>query len=880
MESDEKMGLEAEVKPQAEEAVGTQTEEAAASSVAAAAAEVKELSRAEKRELKKAQKKEKKLQKKLAKKERKQRWKETKKEDRRKLKEHYKDAPWYIRIPRLALRPAVKVLCWILVASIVFSIGAGIYEGSQYFNLLLYVLHMDDEVSQEQIVEQSPYDEKGAARIAAMPGVDPDDTWTICIYMVGADLEDIDENDLSMTTRMQINNEKELRRQEALDGYFGRLETYSDDLNKNNLPLPEFLYYPVKPVARSEYVMDETVVAPADSGAASKDIIEMLMPELSDNITVVIQTGGATRWENTFINPNKTQRFVITKDKYFEEVDNLPLQRATDPDTLSDFLRFCKDDYPADHTMLVLWDHGGGPFGYGHDSIFGGENMSLKIVNKALSNVYKADPENPAFDIIGYDACLMSNLEVMHSLYGFASYYALSEESEPNSGWNYTDLFTKMSEDPTMSPAAVAQTVADTYTDYYMKNNVNMRYIGYTDDVTFAVLDAKKAEELYKAYSELTKHQLKDAAEDISVLAEIGRCSDNSPHMASDAYDVYNLVDLGCYADLMIDNYPEECAEISRLIDETVLYHRQNGSLVDTKGISVYLPGSISSYNGLHNFLAYEYEICEDPYTKALYFYKISGCLNDEMLETVKTLTDVKPQVLDIHQFYDFEKTMPVTDGTSFTIPVSDSLQSMTQSYAFELAVFDEESGVITYYGQDEYVHLDGEGNLCSEFEGEWVFLDGEPLALEMTSKTFSCIEYRSHVLYNGNDAYLLFSYNRDTEEFEIKGISLFPDNSDPENLMVYTKGNLELQPKDTIVPIYPTSDMSGMTSETEGKKITFSATSRIEMKPLANGYYLAMANIYDQRGDSYNSKVIGYEISGGKITNCEVDPNFIGSDY
>ena len=413
-----------------------------------------------------------------------------------------------------------------------------------------------------------------------------------------------------------------------------------------------------------------------------------------------------------------------------------------------------------------------------------------------------------------------------------------------------------------------------------MEQNIGFQYIGYSDNVTFAVLDAKKAEELYKAYSELTKHQLKDAAEDISVLAEIGRCSDNSPHMASDAYDIYNLVDLGCYADLMIDNYPEECAEISRLVDETILYHRQNGSLADTQGISIYLPGSISSYNGLHYFLNYVYDICEDPYTQALYFYKISGCLNDGMLETVKTLTDVKPQVLDIRQFYDFEKTMPVTDGNTFTIPVSDSLQSMTQAYAFELAVLDEDSGVITYYGQDNYVYLDGEGNLCSEFEGEWVFLDGEPLALEITSKTFSSIEYRSHVLYNGSDAYLLFSYDRDTEEFEIKGISLFPDTIDPENLMVYAKGYLELQPKDTVVPMYPTSDAYGMTSEVEGKTVTFSATSKIEMKPMSNGYYLAMANIYDQRGDSYNSKVIGYDISGGKITNCEVDPYFIGSDY
>ena len=865
----------------AAEAVTAAEAETAAEAVTAETAAPLNLTRREKKQLKKAQKKEKKIQKKIAKKERKLRWKETKKEDRRKLKEHYKDAPWYIRIPRLALRPMAKISFWVLVAAIVVAIGFAINSVAPFLQLVFAYIHKDDEVTREQIEMLSPYDTEGAARIAAMPTIDPDETWTICIYMVGADLEDYDEIDLSTTTKMQIVNERNARKQAALEQGFNQLETYADDLSKNNLPLPEFLYYPEKPVARSEYVMDETVVASEESGAASADIVEMLTADLSENITIVLQTGGATRWQNTFVNPNKTQRFVISQDKPFEEVANLPLQRATDPDTLSDFLRFCRDDYPADHTMLVLWDHGGGPFGYGLDSIYCGSPMSLKEINTALSNVYTPDPENPAFDVIGFDACLMSSLEVTHALYGFASVYALSEESEPGFGWDYTGFLNKMSADPTMCPAAVAQAVADSFTDYYMKLNINVGEVLSVQNVTFAVIDSKKAEELYQAYSELTKHQLKDAAEDISVLAEIGRCSYNSPHVAASSYDIYNLVDLGCYVDLMVDTYPEECSKIKNLLEEAVLYHRENGSLADTQGICVYIPGSISSYRGLDYYLQYVYDICEDPYTRALYFYKMSGCLTDEMLATVKTLTDATPKVLDISEFYSFEKTMPVIENNNFYIPVSESLQDMTQAYTFQIALFDESHSQIIYYGQDEYVYMDGEGNLCSDFDGQWVFLDGQPLALEMTSKTPSCIEYRSHVLYNGNDAYLLFAYNRDTEEFEIRGVSLFPTNEEEQdNFIVDTKNNIELKPKDTIVPVYPASDFTGMNFEIEGKKITFSASSRIEMKALQNGYYLAMANICDQRGDSYSSKVIGYNISGGKIKLCEINPDFVGTDY
>ena len=169
-------------------------------------AEAPVLTRKEKKQLKKAQKKEKRLQKKLAKKERKKRWKETKKEDRRKLKEHYKDAPWFVRVPRLALRPGLKVCFWLLVAAVVISIGVAIHMGSTYINYGLAYLHQYDEVTPEQIEEVCPYDTEGAERIAAYPDISPDETWTICIYMVGADLEDCYENDLSLTTRLQISD--------------------------------------------------------------------------------------------------------------------------------------------------------------------------------------------------------------------------------------------------------------------------------------------------------------------------------------------------------------------------------------------------------------------------------------------------------------------------------------------------------------------------------------------------------------------------------------------------------------------------------------------------------------------------------------------------
>lgn len=200
--------------------------------------------------------------------------------------------------------------------------------------------------------------------------------------------------------------------------------------------------------------MTKDVIVATRPGAASTDLDEMTAETWSDNIRIVIQTGGARRWSNQMINPNRTQRFLYESGR-FSRVADLPLQPSYESQTLADFLTFCKDEYPADHSILVLWDHGGGPFGYGNDSIYDGQ-FTLADIRQVLESVYGPDSKDKAFDIIGFDACLMSTLEVTHALDGFADYYVLSEEIEPGDGWDYTPWLRAMTNDPTMSPAAVS----------------------------------------------------------------------------------------------------------------------------------------------------------------------------------------------------------------------------------------------------------------------------------------------------------------------------------------------------------------------------------------------------------------------------------------
>lgn len=61
---------------------------------------------------------------------------------------------------------------------------------------------LDRPLTEEEapkVYEESPIDEEGAARIDAIEPVNADDTWTICVYMVGSNLEDMDENYLTFS---------------------------------------------------------------------------------------------------------------------------------------------------------------------------------------------------------------------------------------------------------------------------------------------------------------------------------------------------------------------------------------------------------------------------------------------------------------------------------------------------------------------------------------------------------------------------------------------------------------------------------------------------------------------------------------------------------
>jgi len=124
-----------------------------------------------------------------------------------------------------------------------------------------------------------------------------------------------------------------------------------------------------------------------------------------------------------------------------------------DPATLSSFISFASKENPADHTLLIFWDHGS-PRGVAwddHASAAGGEDfLSIWEVSQVLSN--------KKVDVVGADECNVGQIEVA---YEFATstptdYLVAAETYTGWRGFPYDWTLREMTENPDMTPREVA----------------------------------------------------------------------------------------------------------------------------------------------------------------------------------------------------------------------------------------------------------------------------------------------------------------------------------------------------------------------------------------------------------------------------------------
>lgn len=161
-------------------------------------------------------------------------------------------------------------------------------------------------------------------------------------------------------------------------------------------------------------------------------------------------------------------------------------------ETLEDFLRYASNDIQAsERNFLIFWNHGGAYDGVCYDSNKKFDRLSISELNRALH----VSPSK--FDVIGMDACLMANIEVIKGVKEYADYYLASEDLEPGHGWDYEDVAYLIGHGSDESLATLGTKLVDSFIDSPKHR--------FTKDKTLSFLDLSHADELISKIDTLTQ---------------------------------------------------------------------------------------------------------------------------------------------------------------------------------------------------------------------------------------------------------------------------------------------------------------------------------------------------------------------------------------
>jgi hypothetical protein len=182
------------------------------------------------------------------------------------------------------------------------------------------------------------------------------------------------------------------------------------------------------------------------------------------------------------------KRFRVEKgDPDGGEAVNIPSFNSGDPKSLVEFVEWANKTYPAKRTAVIVWNHGSGwrdaelgalnPNNASPTQVFKAiafdDKTGDKIYQVQLEGAFKELKEKGvSVDLIGFDACLMSMMEVWYGLASYATVGVGSEDLEPGYGWSYDRLLSKLTAKPGMDPEELGRVIVDTYADSITNSEV------------------------------------------------------------------------------------------------------------------------------------------------------------------------------------------------------------------------------------------------------------------------------------------------------------------------------------------------------------------------------------------------------------------------
>lgn len=176
------------------------------------------------------------------------------------------------------------------------------------------------------------------------------------------------------------------------------------------------------------------------SGLASADIDEILgVNGQPDDVNIVIQTGGSNVWQSGHsysINKSKLQRWEVDNKTLVNKQTLDTYESMGKASTLQSFIEWGIENYEADNMGLIFWDHGGGMDGCCYDEKKNDDSLTNDEVVTAVKGAF-SNKGIDKFEFVGYDCCLMQMMEIAEFNSPYFNYQVTSQELENGTGWAY-----------------------------------------------------------------------------------------------------------------------------------------------------------------------------------------------------------------------------------------------------------------------------------------------------------------------------------------------------------------------------------------------------------------------------------------------------------
>jgi len=372
-------------------------------------------------------------------------------------------------------------------------------------------------------------------------------------------------------------------------------------------------------------------------GAGVVDLKEMKQVGSTAHINIVAQfdrQGAGLR----------TKRYFIKKGGSLEQdvVGDLGETNTGDPQVLQDFITWGAAKYPAEHYLVVVWNHGAG---WDDTNIYRVVNRTLKL-DVMRKNAVAARARGGAFgtvashqiraisdrrfrralfgttvaravrtraiafddnakdfldnlemkrllasakktlkqkiDVLGMDACLMSMVEVGYQMRDSVSYTVGSEQVEPGDGWPYHTILAELAKKPTMSPSDLSKVIVKKYLASYSP----------AVPVTQSAFDLTRSNAVATAIDQFAQVLMSNLSDPVARAAML------SARNQVQSYEVPDYIDLVDFAKLLhaqttvpaIKTACQNVIDVAKVGQFVVASGYKGSSMAGSNGVSIYFP--------------------------------------------------------------------------------------------------------------------------------------------------------------------------------------------------------------------------------------------------------------------------------------------------